>query len=134
PAGKVTVALSGDRLRSGTTCVGALKLDATVDDPFGTATADATVKAERLSGVGDLGSAMVTVKGERSNFNVGVQVAGAATNATLAAKIEPTPDEIRVALQKLDARFQGIPIGLNAPANITVEGSTGKLQQRPLGL
>jgi len=134
PAGKVTVALRGDKLRSGTTGVGTLKLDATVDDPFGAATADATLKADRLSGVGDLGSATVTVKGDRTNFDVGVKVAGAATNATLAAKIEPTPDEIRVALQKLDARFQGIPIGLNAPAKITVVGSTVKIQQASLRL
>ena len=46
-AGKVKVALRGDKLRSGTTGVRSLQLDATVDDPMGVATADATLKAER---------------------------------------------------------------------------------------
>jgi translocation and assembly module TamB len=123
PAGKVTVAMRGDGLRAGTTGVGALQLDATVDDPFGTATTDATVKAGRLSGVADISQVNATVKGDRSAFDLALKVAGAATNANLTARIEPDPNEIRVALQHLDARYQGIPVALNAPARVTVMGS-----------
>ncbi|HTR84197.1 MAG TPA: translocation/assembly module TamB domain-containing protein [Reyranella sp.] len=131
---KVTVALRGDKVKGGTTSIGNLQLDATVDDPFGQATVDAALKAERLGGVGDLGTASVTLKGDRSAFDVGVKVAGAATDATLAARVEPTPDEIEVALQKLDARFQNIPVALNTPARVHVVGSTVKIEAASLRL
>ncbi|HKV13674.1 MAG TPA: hypothetical protein VJQ81_01435, partial [Reyranella sp.] len=44
PAGTVTIALRGNRLRAGATGVGNLQLDASVADPFGTAKADAALK------------------------------------------------------------------------------------------
>ena len=53
-AGKVTVTLRGDRLASGATGVRTLQLDATVADPMGLAVADATLKADGLSGVADI--------------------------------------------------------------------------------
>ncbi len=122
PAGKVTVALRGDKLRSGPTGVGSLQVDAMVTDPLGAAATEGTLKAERLSGVPDVNQVSATVKGDRSAFDVGLKVVGAA-NATLQAKIEPVPGEIRVALQKLDARYQAIPIALNAPAHLKVAGA-----------
>lgn len=122
PSGKVTVALRGDKLRSGSTGIGTLQVDAAVTDPLGVGATDATLKAERLSGVPEVNQVSATVKGDRTGFDVGLKVAGAA-NAALQAKIEPTPGEIRIALQKLDARYQGIPIGLNAPARLKVVGS-----------
>ncbi len=122
PAGKVTLALRGDKLRSRATGVGALQLDATVTDPLGVAATDATMTAGRLSGVPQVGQVSATVKGDRTAFDLGVKVVGA-TSATLAARIEPVPGEIRIALQKLDARYHGIPIGLNAPARLKVVGS-----------
>ncbi len=122
PAGKVKIALRGDRLRSGATGVGSLQLDATVNDPMGRAAADATIKAEGLSGVADIGRANATIKGDLKAFEVTLAVAGAITNASLAAKIEPTPEEIRVGLQRFDGRYKGIPLALNAPARVTVAG------------
>jgi translocation and assembly module TamB len=122
PAGKVTIAVRGDRLRSGATGVGSLEVDATVTDPLGVAATEGTLKAERLSGVPEVNGVSATVKGDRSAFDVGLRVVGAA-NATLQAKIEPLRGEIRIALQKFDARYQAIPIALNAPARLKVVGA-----------
>jgi translocation and assembly module TamB len=122
-AGKVTVTLRGNGLRSGTTGVRSLQLDATVSDPMGAAAADATLKAEGLSGIADLNRATVTVKGDRKAFDTTVAVNGAATNASMAARIEPAPDEIKVALQRFDGRYQGIPVALAGPTRVTVMGS-----------
>jgi translocation and assembly module TamB len=122
-AGKVRIALRGDKLRSGTTGVASLQLDATVTDPLGGAAADASLKADGLSGVADLRRATVTVKGDMKAFDATVAVNGVATNATLAARIEPTPGEIRVGLQKFDGRYQGIPIALTAPTHARVMGA-----------
>ena len=107
--------MRGDKLRSGTTGVRSLQLDATVTDPMGVAAADATLKADGLSGVADLRRATVTVKGDMKAFDATVGVTGVATNANVAARIEPSPDEIKVALQKFDGRYQGIPIALASP-------------------
>jgi len=122
PAGKVKIVLRGDRIRSGTTGVGSLQLDATVTDPMGVASADATIKAEGLSGVADIGRANATVKGDIKAFDMTLAVAGPITNASLAAKIEPTPEEIRVGLQRFDGRYKGIPLALNSPARLKVAG------------
>ncbi len=122
PAGKVTITLHGDKLRSGPTGVGTLQVDGTVTDPLGVATTEATLKAERLSGIPQVSQVNATVKGDRSAFDLGLKVAGL-TNASLSARIEPTPGEIRIALQKFDARYQGIPIALNAPSHLKVVGS-----------
>lgn len=123
PAGKVTVALRGDKLRSGTTGVGNLQLDASVTDPLGRAATDATLKATGLAGIADLGQATATVKGDKSAFDTTVKVAGRTTNANIAARIEPTPGEVRIALQHFDARYQGIPVALDAPTHLKVVGS-----------
>jgi len=133
PAGKLTLVLHGDKLRSGATGVGALQLDAIVTDPLGAAATDATLKAEQLSGVPQVGQVSATVKGDRTAFDLGVKVSGA-TSATLAAKIEPMPGEIRIALQKLDARYQGIPIALIAPARLKVAGSRVTVETASLRL
>jgi translocation and assembly module TamB len=122
PSGKVTIVLRGDKLRSGATGIGALQVDATVTDPLGVAATEATIKAGKLSGVPQVSQVTATLKGDRSAFDVGVKVAGL-TNASLEAKVEPTPDEIRIALRKLDARYQGIPVALNAPARLKLVGS-----------
>lgn len=121
-AGKVRIALRGDKLRSGTTGVGSLQLDATVADPMGAAAADATIKADGLSGVADISRANATVKGNLKAIDVTLAVAGAITNASLAAKIEPTAEEIRVGLQRFDGRYKGIPLALGAPARLKVVG------------
>jgi len=122
-AGKVKVALRGDKLRSGTTGVQSLQLDATVTDPMGVAAADASLKADGMSGVSDLRRATVTVKGDMKAFDATVGVTGAVTNANLTARIEPSPDEIKVALQKFDGRYQGIPVALAGPTQARVMGA-----------
>jgi translocation and assembly module TamB len=122
-AGKVTVVLRGDRLGSGTTGVRSLQLDATVTDPMGLAVADATLKAEGMSGVADINRATVTVKGDMKAFDATAAVNGAITNANLVARIEPSPGEIKVALQRFDGRYQGIPIGLNGQTKAVVAGA-----------
>jgi translocation and assembly module TamB len=122
PAGKVTVAVRGDKLRSGATAVGSLRVDGTVTDPMGKAVTDVTLKADRLSGVPEISQVSATVKGDKTALDVGLKVAGAST-ASLQARIEPTADDIRIVLQRLDARYRDIPIALNAPARLRVMGS-----------
>ncbi|MCW5734930.1 MAG: translocation/assembly module TamB domain-containing protein [Enhydrobacter sp.] len=122
PAGKVKIALRGERIRSGTTGVGSLQLDATITDPMGAAVADAKIKAERLSGVADINRADATIKGDLKAFDVTLAVAGPVTNASLAAKIEPIQEEIRVALQRFEGRYRSIPVALNAPTRLQVAG------------
>ncbi len=105
PAGKLTLSLRGDRLRNGPTGVGSLQVDAAVADPLGAARIEATLKAERLSGVPDIAQVSATLKGDRSAVDVGLKVAGAA-NASVQARVEPTAEGIRIALEKLDARYE----------------------------
>ncbi|WIM11370.1 translocation/assembly module TamB domain-containing protein [Enhydrobacter sp.] len=133
PAGTVTIALRGDRLRAGSAGANALQLDASVADPFGAARTEATLKATGLAGVADLGSVNATVKGDRTAFDLALRAAGRTTNASLAARVEPG-DVIRVALQRLDARYQGIPVVLNAPTQVTVAGSRVVVQPASLRL
>jgi translocation and assembly module TamB len=122
-AGKVKLALRGDGLHSGGTGVGDLQVDATVSDPLGAAAADATIKARRLSGVADIGQVTATVKGDRSAFDFSLRAIGARTSASLVAKVEPTADETRVALQRFEGRYQGVPLALAAPAHVKVAGA-----------
>jgi translocation and assembly module TamB len=121
--GKVKVTLRGDGLRSGTTGAGQLQLDADLTDPLGAAVVDATIKAGRLTGVAEIGQVNATVKGNHAAIDLTLQAIGARTNATIAAKVEPRDDEIAIALHKLDARYQGIPVALAAPAHVKVAGA-----------
>jgi translocation and assembly module TamB len=121
--GKVKVTLRSNGLRSGATGVGDLQVDAAVTDPLGVAAVDATIKANRLSGVTEVSQVNGTVKGNRSAIDLTVRAIGARTNANVAATIEPKDDEIAVALQKFDARYQGIPVALAAPAHVRVAGA-----------
>jgi translocation and assembly module TamB len=134
PAGKITLALSGKKLRVATAGIGTLKLHATLGDPMGAATTDATLEADGLSGVADLQRVAATVKGDIKGFDATLKVVGAATNATLIARIEPTGDEIRIALSHFDARYQGVPVALNAPAHLAVIGSRVKIEPASLRL
>ncbi|MBS0518813.1 MAG: translocation/assembly module TamB domain-containing protein [Proteobacteria bacterium] len=131
-AGKVIVTLRGDRLRTGTTGVGTLQVDATVSDPLGRAGTDTAIKASGLSGVADIAQVNATVKGDRGGYDVALQVSGAATGVNLAAKVEPAAEAIRIGLQRLDARYRAIPIALNAPTQVTVAGT--RVTIRPASL
>jgi translocation and assembly module TamB len=122
-AGKVKVTLRGDGLRSGTTGAGQLQVDADLNDPLGAAVIDATIKASRLTGVAEISQVNATVKGNRAAIDLSLQAIGARTNATFAAKVEPRGDEIAIALQKFDARYQGVPLALAAPARLKVAGA-----------
>jgi hypothetical protein len=133
-AGKVKITLRGDRLGSGTTGVRTLQIDATVTDPMGLALADASLKADGVSGVADINRATLTVKGDMKAFDAAATVTGALTNAALAARIEPSPGEIKVALQRFDGRYRGVPVGLAAPtraramgARVTIDPTTLRL-------
>lgn len=122
-AGKVKIALRGDRLRSSDVGAGDLQIDATLTDLLGAAMVDSTIKANRLTGVAEVNQVNATVKGDRAAIDLSLQAIGARTNATLAAKVEPREDEIAIALQRFEARYQGIPVVLAAPARVKVAGS-----------
>ena len=123
-AGRLQARIAGSNVQSGGIRLGALKIDAAIDDPLGKAATDATITASGLSGVADIGRISGTVKGDRqSGLDVALQASGAATNATLAAKVELLADEIRVALQRFEGRHQGIPLALNAPTRLRITGA-----------
>ncbi len=121
--GKVKVTARGNGLRSGATGVGDLQIDADVTDPLGAGVVDSTIKASRLTGVAEVNQVNATVKGNRTAIDLTVQATGARTNANVAARIEPKDNEIAVALQKFDARYQGIPVALAAPTHVRVMGA-----------
>jgi translocation and assembly module TamB len=133
PGGKITVTLRGDKLRSGSIGIGTLAVDAAVADPLGTAATDAAIKADRLSGVPQVSQLAATVKGDRAALDVNLKVTGL-TNASLEAKVQPTADAIRIALNKFEARYQGIPVALAAPTHIAVLGSRVVLDATSLRL
>ena len=122
-AGKIKLVLRGDGLRSGGAGAADLQIDATVTDPLGAAAVDATIKASRLSGVAEISQVNATVKGDRAAIDLSLQAIGARTSASLAAKVEPTEDEIRIALQRFEGRYQGVPLALVAPAHAKVAGA-----------
>lgn len=130
----VKLAVRGNRLSSGATGVRDLQLDATVIDPLGTAAADATIKAEGLTGVAEINRANGTVKGDMQGFDVTLAASGPITTASLAAKVEPAGEEIRVGLQKFDGCYKGIPLALNAPAKLRVVGSRVVIEPASLRL
>jgi translocation and assembly module TamB len=99
-----------------------LQIDATVTDPLGAALADATIKAEGLSGVAEISRANGTVKGDLQGFDVTLTASGPVATASLAAKVEPAGEEIRVGLQRFDGRYKGIPLTLNAPVKLRAVG------------
>src|SRR5262249_3023252 len=102
---------------------GDLQVDALLSDPLGTAGIDATIKANRLTGVAEIGQVNATAKGDRSAIDLALQATGARTNANVTAKVEPKGDEIAVGLRRLEARYQGVPLALAAPARVTVAGA-----------
>jgi translocation and assembly module TamB len=123
-AGRLQAHVRGRDLLSGGVGIGALQVDATVDDPMGEATADATIAASGLRGAADIARLNGTVKGNRqSGFDIALQAAGAQSAANLAAKVELAADEIRIALSRFDGRHQGIPVALNAPTRVSVAGA-----------
>ena len=51
-----------------------------------------------------------------------------APTPTLAARIEPRRDEIRIALQRFDGRYQGIPVALAAPTRLRIVGAQVRIE------
>lgn len=134
-AGRLQTRVRGNGLQSGGIAVGTLQVDATIDEPMGNAGADATIVASGLRGVADIGQINSTVKGDRqAGFDITLQAAGRETNANLAAKVELPADEIRVALSRLDARYKGIPVALNAPTRVSVAGQRVRIDPMNLRL
>jgi len=123
PNGRLDVRVQGADLRSGGLAVGALNLGGTIDDPMGAATTDVTLTANRLAGVAGIGGIRATAKGDRRAMDVTLQASGAQTNASLAARIERSGEEIRIALSRFEGRHQGIPVALAAPTRVTVAGA-----------
>ncbi len=134
-AGRLQARLSGTGVRSGGIAVGALQIDAAIDDPMGTATTDAKLTASGLVGAADIGRLSGTAKGDRqSGFDVTLQASGAATAANLAAKVELSGEEIRVALSRFDGRHLGIPVALNAPTRLRIAGPQVRIDPTTLRL
>ena len=134
-AARLQARVNGTGIRSGGIAAGALQIDATIDDPMGTATTDARFTASGLAGAADIGRLSGTAKGDRqSGFDVALQASGAATAATLAAKVELLGEEIRIALSRFEGRHQGIPVALNAPTRLRIAGPQVRIDPTTLRL
>jgi translocation and assembly module TamB len=134
-AGRLQARLNGTGVRSGGIGIGSLQIDATIDDPLVTATTDARLTASGLSGAADIGRLSGTAKGDRQGgFDVTLQASGAATAATLAAKVELLGEEIRVALSRFDGRHLGIPVALAAPTRLRIAGPQVRIDPTTLRL
>ena len=134
-AGRLQARLNGTDVRSGGIGIGSLQIDATIDDPLVTATTDARLTASGLSGAADIGRLSGTAKGDRQGgFEVTLQASGAATAATLAAKVELLGEEIRVALSRFDGRHLGIPVALAAPTRLRIAGPQVRIDPTTLRL
>jgi translocation and assembly module TamB len=134
-AGRLQARLNGTGVRSGGIGIGSLQIDATIDDPLVTAATDARLTASGLSGAADIGRLSGTAKGDRQGgFDVTLQASGAATAATLAAKVELLGEEIRVALSRFDGRHLGIPVALAAPTRLRIAGSQVRIDPTTLRL
>ncbi|TAJ90227.1 MAG: hypothetical protein EPO10_20175 [Reyranella sp.] len=124
PAGRLDVSVKGTDLAGQGLGAGTLDLKGHVDDPAGRAATDLTLDATRLRGAGGLSALKATAKGDRaSGIDLALQGSGPELSADLAAKIEFAAEEVRVALSRFTGRYRDIPLGLNAPAKITVAGA-----------
>ena len=134
-AGRLQARVSGTGLRSGGIGAGTLQIDAMIDDPMGAATTDAKFSVSGLSGAADIGRLSGTVKGNRpGGFDVALQASGANTAASLAAKVEPMAEEIRIALSRFEGRHRGIPVALNAPTRLRIAGPQVRIDPTTLRL
>lgn len=134
-ARRLRARVNASGVRSGGVTVGALQLDAAIDDPMGRLATDASFTANGLSGVADIGRISGTVKGDRqSGLDVALQASGASTNATLAAKVELLASEVRVALLRFEGRHREIPVALNAPTRLSIEGARVRIDPTTLRL
>ena len=134
-AGRLQARIGGTGVRSGGIGIGTLQLDATIDDPMGAAVTDAKLTASGISGAADIGRLSGTAKGDRQHgFDVALQASGAATAATLAAKVELLGEEIRVALSRFEGRHLGVPVALNAPTRLSIAGPRIRIDPTTLRL
>ncbi|MFO1157988.1 MAG: translocation/assembly module TamB domain-containing protein [Reyranellaceae bacterium] len=122
PDGQVVVKVQGKGLRSGTTEIGLLDLRGTVKDPLGSATTDATLKADGINGVAEISRAKATANGNRQSVAFTLQAAGARTDANVSGKVELAGEGIVVSLSRFDGRHSGIPVALTAPTRLRIAG------------
>ncbi|ODT19411.1 MAG: type II secretion system protein GspN, partial [Kaistia sp. SCN 65-12] len=121
PAGRLDVRVQGADIRSGGIAIGALDLSGTIDDPMGNARTDLKLAASRLVGASGVNGLTATAKGDRQGLDVTMQATGS-TAANLAARLEMVADEILVALQRFDGRYDRVPLALAAPTRIHIAG------------
>jgi|GEM_PF-651803 len=121
--GQLDVRVQGADLRSGGMAIGALDLAGTIDDPAGIARTDASLKTSRVTGAAGLNGINGTIKGDRNGLDIALQATGARASGTVAAKVELAGEQIRIALSRLDARYDGVPVALAAPARVTIAGA-----------
>ena len=121
--GRLDVRVQGADLGSGGVAIGTLDLAGTIDDPAGIAKTDATLKTSRVAGAAGVTGLNGTFKGDRKGLDIALQATGTRTNGTVAAKVALEGNEIRVALSRLDARHEGIPVALAGPTRVTITGA-----------
>ena len=122
PTGRLDVRVHGSDLRGEGLAIGTLDLSGTIDDPAGIARTDLTLKTSRVGGAAGISGLDGTFKGDRNGLDVALQATGARTSGTLAARVEPLGEQIRIALSRFDARHEGIPVALAAPVRVTIAG------------
>ena len=134
-AARLQARVNGTGIRSGGIAAGALQIDATIDDPMGTAATDARFTASGLAGAADIGRLSGTAKGDRqSGFDVALQASGAATAATLAAKVELLGEESASPFRVSTVVTRGFPVALNAPTRLRIAGPQVRIDPTTLRL
>ena len=105
--------------------VGTLKIDGTIDEPMGDDRdrrpdlGQRPARRRRISSVSTAPSRATCKAASTSRSRLRAR----APAASLAAKVEPQADEIRVALSRFEGRQHGIAIALNAPTRLQIAGS-----------
>lgn len=122
PAGRLDIKVIGSDLVAGGLAARTFDLSGHVDDPAGVAATDLNLVATGLGNAGGVSTLRATAKGDRTAIDVTAQASGAELAGNLVAKVEPTGEQIKVALSKLTGRWRDIPVALNTPTKATVAG------------
>lgn len=134
PGGAVMVVLRGEALRSGDRRVARLAFDGTVRDPFGAAETDAHLDADGIAGVDEVGRLEATARGDLHAVDVALRAGGTNLSADLAARVERTADEIRLAVSRFTGRYRGVPVGLAGALRATIRGERTTIDPASLRL
>jgi translocation and assembly module TamB len=120
--GRLKLTLRGTGLGWGGAGVGILTGDATIADPLGRTTFDATLAATALRGIDDLQTLSLKASGDRTAVAATVGVAGAGTRVDTAVKARLDGSDIAIDIDSLKGSRSGRAFALSQPGHIRIAG------------